>query len=368
MKRAIFQLFLFISILSITGCKNNEEKYNNNSFIIKGDSVFIKNVDSLLSQIKLSEVGTESYSKEVTTAGTVQPIPTQFAYVAPPFSGRVVKSYIKIGQKVQANTPLFEIVSPDFTTAQKEFFQAKSERELAQKELKRKQDLLKNGVGSQKEMEEAMNVLQIAEKEYENAYSALQVYHVNAENMTLGQPLIIRSPIAGEVIENNIVTGQYIKDDSEPIATIANLSQVWISAQVKEKDIRFIHEGDGMDIYIAAYPEKCLKGTVFHVEEAVDEETRAIKVLAFVDNNDGLLKIGMYTTIHFMDKPADFIQIPETSLLQGEKNTYVFVQKAPDLFIKTPVEVEITKNGKAIISKGLSNKDIIISQGGYYLK
>lgn len=368
MKRKTFQLLLLVSVIYFAGCKNNETQYDNSSFVVKGDSVFIKNEDAVLSQIKLSEVGTAPYSKEVITAGIVQPIPTQFAYIAPPFAGRVVKSYIKIGQKVQASTPLFKIVSPDFTTAQKEFFQAKSEKDLAQNELKRKEDLLKNEVGSQKEMEEALSTLQIAEKEYENAYSALQIYHVNAENMTLGQPLIIRSPIVGEVIKNNIVTGQYIKDDSDPIAVIADLSQVWISAQVKEKDIRFIHADDDMDIYIAAYPEKSLKGKVFHVEEAVDEDTRAIKVLSFVDNKDGLLKIGMYTTVYFLNKPSDFIQIPETALLQGEKDSYVFVKKTPDLFLKIPVEVEATRNGRAIISKGLSNKDIIISEGGYYLK
>lgn len=355
-------------VFCFVGCKNIETQNENGSFAIKGDSIFIKNSNAVLSQIKLAEVEIGPYSKEVITAGTVQPIPTQFAYVAPPFSGRIVKSYIKIGQKIQANTPLFEIVSPDFTTAQKEFFQAKSEKELAQKELNRKRDLLKNGVASQKEMEEAMNALLIAEKEYENAYSALQVYHVNAENMTLGQPLIVRSPIAGEVIENNIVTGQYITNDSDPIATIADLSQVWITAQVKEKDIRFIHQGADMDIYIAAYPEKAFSGKVFHIQEAVDDETRAIKVLSVADNKDGLLKIGMYATVHFLDKPSDFIQIPETALLQGEKNSYVFIQKSPDVLVKTPVEVEMTKNGIAIISKGLSNKDVIISEGGYYLK
>lgn len=101
------------------------------------------------------------------------------------------------------DTPLFEISSPDFTTAQKEFFQTRSAKELAQKKLGRKKDLLQHGVGSQKELEEAISALQIAEKEYENAYSALQVYQVAPERMTLGQPLIVRSPIAGQVIADN---------------------------------------------------------------------------------------------------------------------------------------------------------------------
>ena len=78
----------------------------------------------------------------------------------------------------------------------------------------------------------------IADKEFENASAALEVYQVeHPENMILGQPLVVRSPISGEIIENNIVTGQYLKDDTEPVAIVADLSEVWIAAQVKEKDI-----------------------------------------------------------------------------------------------------------------------------------
>ena len=144
---------------------------------------------------------------------------------------------------------MFEISSPDFTTAQKEYFQALSLRELSKKDLKRKEDLIKNGVSSQKELEEAQNALLIADKEFENASAALEVYQVeHPENMILGQPLVVRSPISGEIIENNIVTGQYLKDDTEPVAIVADLSEVWIAAQVKEKDIRFINAGSSLDL------------------------------------------------------------------------------------------------------------------------
>lgn len=366
--KKIMQAFLLLSIISLSGCKQKSVQDENKSLFIKGDTIQIKDSSILTSKIKLSKVEIKHYSKEVITAGTVQPIPTQFAYIAPPFSGRVVKSYITLGQKVNANAPLFEIISPDFTNAQKEYFQARSSRDLARKDLNRKKDLIKNGVGSQKELEEALNALQIEEKEYENTYAALLIYQVKPENMILGQPLIIRSPIAGEVIDNSIVTGQYISSDSPPIATIANLSQVWITAQVKEKDIRFIHQGDDMDIHISALPGQIIKGKVYHIERAVDEETRSIKVLSLCNNNDGLLKIGMYTTVHFLDKPTDFIHIPEKALLQGEKESYVYLQTAPNTFTRTPIEVEVSKNGEAVISKGLKAGDIIVSEGGYYFK
>lgn len=362
------QIILLSSIICFTACKQKDIENETNDYRIKGDTVYVNN-EFLSSKIKLSDVEIEPYSKEIITAGTVQPIPTQFAYIAPPFSGRIIKSYIKLGQKVTKNTPLFEINSPDFTAVQKEFYQAQSARELAQKELKRKESLIQNGVGSQKELEEALSALQIAEKEYENAYSALLVYQVNPKNMTLGQSLIVRSPVSGNVIKSNIVAGQYIKDDSEPIATIADLSQVWVTAQVKEKDIRFINEGDSIEMYMSAYPGEVINGKVFHIEEAVDEATRSIKVLSVCENKGEHLKIGMYTTVHFLDKCSDFIHIPETSLLQDEKDTYVYVQSATDTYIRTPVEVEATKMGKAVIAKdGLKADSKIISEGGYYLK
>lgn len=368
MNKKQIQTLLFTLIISFSACKNNEVESTASTYTIKGDTVYINDKDVFASKIITSEVAIQPYVKEIVTAGTVQPIPTQFAYIAPPFSGRVVKSYIKLGQKVKMNTPLFEIVSPDFTIAQKEFFQAQSEKELAQKELTRKQDLLDNGVGSQKELEEAISIMQIAEKEYENAYAALLVYQTNPDNMTLGQSLIVRSPISGNVIANNIITGLYIKDDSEPIATIADISKVWISAQVKEKDIRFIHEGDEMHIHVSAYPDDVIKGTVFYVDEAVDEETRSIRVLSVCDNKDELLKLGMYATVYFQSKAADYIQIPEKALLQGEKDSYVFVEVSPNVYARTSVDVETTKDGVAIIADGLTSEAKVISEGGYYLK
>lgn len=353
--------------LFFVACKQQIAESEVKPYSVNQDTVIITS-STLSNEIVVSKVELKSYVKEVITSGTVQAIPTQFAYVAPPFSGRVVKSYISLGQSVKAYTPLFEITSPEFTSTQKEFFQAQSELILAQKELQRKQDLIRNGVGSQKELDEAQNVLLIAEKEYENIKAALEVYQTDINNMVHGQPLVVRAPISGEVIANNIITGQYITSDSDPVAIVADLSKVWIVAQVKEKDIRFIHEGDEMDINIAAFPGKSIKGKVFHVDKAVDEETRSIKVLSICENKDRLLKLGMYTTVHFLDKPADCIVISEKALLQEENNSFVFVQKAPNKYVRTAVEVEGVGNNEVIVMEGLTVSDRIISEGGYYLK
>lgn len=367
MKRKLQQFFI-CGVFFFAACGNKQKSEQKNGYRIEGDTVYVAD-RLLLEKIKVSGAELKPYFKEVITAGVVRPIPTRYAYVAPPLAGRVTRSYIRIGQTVRQGTPLFEISSPDFTSAQKEYFQALSSRELAKKDLKRKEDLIKNGVSSQRELEEAQNALLIADKEFENTSAALRVYQMdNSAEMILGQPLIVRSPISGEVIKDNIVTGQYLKDDAEPIAIVADLSKVWVTAQVKEKDIRFINAGSSLDIEISALPGTVIKGNVYHVEEAVDEETRSIQVLSVCDNSKGLLKLGMYITVRFLSAPVGQVQIPEKALLQGEKNSYVFVQLAPAVFVRTPVVVEATENGTAVISEGVHPGDLIISEGGYYLK
>ncbi|MCD8178020.1 MAG: efflux RND transporter periplasmic adaptor subunit [Tannerellaceae bacterium] len=366
-RNLMFLLFLPITLCWIS-CGGNKEEENDAPYRFNGNTVYVNPNHVVAEKIETTQVTVEEYSREIITAGSIQPITTQYAYIAPPFAGRITKSHVSIGQTVKENTPLFEIISSDFMETQKEFYQAQSERELALKDMKRKEDLFQNGVASEKELEEAINLLKIAEKEYENARAALNIFHVNPDEMVLGQPMVIRSPIAGNVIENNVVTGLYLKDDAEPVAIVANISQVWVVAQVKEKDLRYIHDDSELKIQLAAYPDKELRGKVFHIDEAVDEETRSVRVLSICDNKDELLKLGMYVTIHFHESPSPHLVIPEKALLQDEKMTFVFVQTAPHTYVKTPVEVEVTKDGKAIIEGGLEKGQTIISAGGYYLK
>lgn len=363
--------FLYSAVFGCTllfSCSNKQEAPTAKPYTLVGDTVNIINSDLLKNKIKLDRITEEMTTREVMTAGIIQAIPTQYAYIAPPFAGRVVRSHIKLGETVKQNTPLFEIISSDYTTAQKEYFQAESDHELAKLNLERQKDLKANGVGSQKEYEEAANALFIAEKEYENAAMALQVFQTNPSKMTLGEPLVVRAPITGEVIENSLVTGQYINSEAEPVAIIADLSQVWIVAQVKEKDIRFIHEGDKIDVHIAALPNHTIEGEVYHVNELFDTDTRSIEVLSICENQDKQLKLGMYATVHFTDQPKPSLVVPEKAILQGEDESYIYVQVKENMFIPYPVHVESTRDGKAVITADLKEGDVIISEGGYYFK
>jgi len=361
----------FVWLLSaatlLTACSQHKTEQEADMFEAKGDTISIPKNSPLNSKLKTITVSPEAYQLQMLTAGTVKAIPTQFAEVAPPFQGRVTRTYLKLGMKTTPETPLFEISSPDFITAQKVFFQEKSQLQLAEKTLKRQQDLTAQGVGAQKDLEAAETTYEIEKQEYANAVIGIKIFKADPDHLSLGQALIVRAPISGEVIENKVVLGQFIKDDAASVATVAELSKVWIAGQVKEKDIRFIHERDECNIEVAALPEKHIKGKVYHVNDIVDDDTRSVQVLIEADNSDYTLKPGMYVTVDFIDAPSQTILIPAKALFQMNDANFVYVVSSAGQYIRRKVETGGTDSDKVVIKSGLNSGDVIVSEGGSYL-
>src|SRR3974377_224865 len=169
-------ILLLLSVSLLAACASKEPEKDEANYLVHGDTIIIPQNSNLKSKLIVSSVQMEPYRLQMLTAGTVKAIPTQYAEIAPPFSGRVIKSYLKLGMRVTPETPLFEISSPDFITAQKNFLQQQSQVQLAEKTLKRQQDLIANGVGTQKDFEEAQTAYEVARREYENAVVGIKIF------------------------------------------------------------------------------------------------------------------------------------------------------------------------------------------------
>ena len=346
---------------------SRKEGQNVINYTLAGDTILIPLNSNLRSKFKITAIQNELYRIQLLTAGTVKAIPTSYAEIAPPFPGRVLKSYVKLGMRVTPETSLFEISSPDFFSAQKIFFQQKSQLQLAAKILKRKRDLMSHGVGTEKDVEEAETAYDVETKEYENAMVGIKIFKADPDQLVLGQPLIVKAPINGEIIDNKIVVGQFIKDDAASVATVAELSKVWVVGQVKEKDIRYIRELDECNIEIAALPEKHITGKVYHVNEIVDESTRSVQVLIECDNKDHTLKPGMYVTVNFIEAPINAILISSKAVMQMSEESFVFIEVAKDKYLRRKIEISTTEGNQVVIKSGLAIGEKIVSEGGFYL-
>lgn len=358
---------LIAVILLISSCKQQAAKEVPAEFSIDGEVITVPEHSPLKGKLKVTTIEIEPYRLQLITAGTVKAIPTQYAEIAPPFQGRVTKTYLRLGMKTTPETPLFEISSPDFIAAQKIFFQEKSQLQQAERTLKRQKDLLANGVASEKDLEEAQTAYEVEKKEYENAVIGIKIFKADPERLSLGQSLVVHAPITGEVIDNKVVLGQFIKDDAASVATVADLSKVWIAGQVKEKDIRYIREQDECEIEVAALPGEKISGKIYHVNDVVDDDTRSVQVLIACNNSGHRLKPGMYVSVDFIAAPAAEILVPLKAILQMNDANFVFIVTPDGKYLKRKVETGNTDKDHIVITSGLSKGEKIVSEGGFYL-
>lgn len=358
---------IFICLLIFLSCSSKKDDKEISTYILKGDTIIVDDNSIITSKLETETIQETSHQLEMFSTGTVKAIPNFYAEIAPPFSGRVTKVYLKLGMKTQPGTPLFEMASPDFIEVQKSLLQAKSELNSAKANLQRQQDLYEHGVAALRDLEESQTYFDMQQQEYDNATSSLRIYGVDPENFKLGQNLIVSSPIAGEVIVNDIVMGHYLKEDDEPLVKIAQLNKVWVVGEVKEKDLGFINQIEEAKISFAAYPDKEITGKIYHIDEIVDENTRSVKVMIECENEDHLLKPGMYVSVKFMDKSRNTVLVPAKSVLQYDERSFVFVEVSDGSYLRRYVDTGVSVDDKIIITKGLKKNETIITEGAFYL-
>lgn len=318
-------------------------------------------------KLKISEAARELHQTTFNVSGVVKAIPSHYAEIASPFAGRVTRSFIRLGQKVSKGSPLFEISSPDFFETGKAYYQAKQEMELASKNLRREKDLYAHKVSAQKEVEEAEVNYELKKKDYENALAALKVFQIEPDQLVLGQPMIVRSPIVGEVVKNDIVIGQFMKEDADPVAVIADLNEVWVAANVKEKDMPLLSALKQVEISLVSQLNRTFSGSIYHVSELLDEDTRSVEVLIACDNKERLMKPAMYASVKLTDEAAETILIPTAAILQEENQAYVLVSLGDNKFLKQKIETSATDGDRSIITSGLQPGDKYVSDGAFYL-
>lgn len=360
MKRITLYLLLFL----IISCHDKKtEISNDNNMTIRNGQVIIPVSHPVLQKITMETVMEKEYTDSITSVGTVETIPTHYAEITSPFSGRVIRSFVHIGQPVKAGSPLFEMASPDYFSIQKDYSDASNDLQLAEKNYRRQKDLIKYGVGIQKELEEAETEYKNRKSALSSISSALQVYNSKGS----GGRLLIKAPISGEIISNTVVNGQYLKDDASPVVIIAELSKVWITGDVKEKDIRFINAGDSVSIQVNPYPDLKITGKVYHVSGIMDEATRSIKVLIECNNPDKKLKPGMFASVIYSTGSGKAIIIPASALLQQGSRQYLWIKTKGNQFSKRFVTTGKATDTTVKITSGLHPGDVILSQGGIYV-
>ncbi len=356
-----------VVLLSACGGKGEQQTIE---VSYEGNQVTVDGASPILSKLKYETLSLKPFSNEFRTVGTVQAETGKFAEVNVPFDGRVIRSHVKLGTKVSAGQALFDMSSPEFLEASKDYFQNLQNYEKAKADYERKKVLAQHGIVSQKELEEAYAECENVRHDKDFAAATLRVYGTDPATVKMGQAMTIVSPISGEVVENNVTVGAFTKADSDPLVTVADLHKVWVNARVKEHSIGSVTTGGKAEIIPESDTDQVIDGEILNVGNLVDEETRSVQVVIACDNQDLKLKHGMFVSVHFLSEAKDAIVVPATAVFLGEQSSFVYVcTDQPNVFQRRAVELGSSNDDKSeiCIKSGLQPGEKIIAEGGLYL-
>lgn len=184
--------------------------------------------------------------------------------------------------------------------------------------------------------------------------------------------LTLRAPFDGRVVDRMVTPGSLV-EALQPLATLANLSTVWVFLQAYEKDLALLHTGLPVTIRTEAYPQESFKGRIDFVGSTLDSTTRTVKLRATVENPLEKLKPGMFVKAQVdVPKPEaeakTILAVPQSALQTLEGRTTLFVEVEPGVFERRFVEIGHSFEGFTEVLAGVKPGDVVVSEGSFVLK
>ncbi|MEY2116363.1 MULTISPECIES: efflux RND transporter periplasmic adaptor subunit [Rhodanobacter] len=327
-------------------------------------------------RIHLFTVAPASFHRAIETTGVVDFDNDQATGVLAPFSGPVLRVLVAPGDQVHQGQPLALVDSPDFAAAIGAYRKALASARNARKLADTDQDLLQHQGVSRREAEQAQTDAASAEADRDAALQALVALHVDAgtiEAIQSGRTVartqgIIRAPVAGTVVEKLISPGQLLQAGTTPCFTVADLSKVWVMAQVTAAELAGIRVGDPAQAEAAAGGE--LAGTLDNIAAVVNPNTRAIAARIVVPNPQGALRKQMYVRVRIQSRQASKgLLVPASALLRDDDNLpFVYLAQADGSFARRHVTTGSRTGDDYLVSDGLRPGDRIVVDGGIFVQ
>jgi len=330
-----------------------------------------------LQHIRLVQVNETAFHRTIEVPGVVDFDNDQATAVTAPMTGLVTRLLVQPGQPVAAGQALAMVDSSDFAAATSAYAKAlataRHAREVADKD---KELLAGNGV-SAREAQQAETDAVNAAADRDAALQALQALKVDPATLKAiqaGRPIshiegAIRAPISGTLVEKLITPGQLLQAGTTPAFTIANLSKVWVMAQVLGPDLAAVHPGDAaqIDTGPASAP---ITGVVDNVAGVVNPDTRAVSARVVVPNPGGVLKKQMYVRVSIRSQQASVgLAAPVSSILRDDENLpFVYVAEPRGGFARRRVSLGERTGDAVEIAQGLTPGERIVSDGGLFLQ
>lgn len=319
--------------------------------------------------ITVSPLKEQQVVEQITVTATIGANQNRFAHVAPRVAGKVTKVFANLGDKVKHGQVLANLDSIEVGEAQSAYLQAVSEHALAKSAMDRAEKLYAEQIIPQKEYLRTKADLEKAKAVMRAAQDKRQALGLQGQKLAASGNSVfaVTAPFAGTVIEKDAVLGE-LAEPNKALFIVADLSTVWIEADLYEKDLGKVKVGSPAAVTLAAYPSEVFNGKVTYISSVMDKESRTLKARIEVPNQDARLKLDMFATAAIATGGnAKALMLPQEAvvLIQGQPTAFVQEESG---FEARPVELGDKLRDQVVLKSGISPGEKIVTRGAYALK
>jgi cobalt-zinc-cadmium efflux system membrane fusion protein len=311
------------------------------------------------------------WEETLSLVGEVVGNPDHLARVVPKLSGRITSVHFKEGDAVQKGQKLIELESMEAARLRSKYLGSQSQYLAMERNAKRLRELVSLKLAGDQEAINAESQAKLFKAESESDMENLKLsgITISSEGISEGNigRVIIRSPLTGVILTRDAIVGSGV-DPNFVLANIGDLREVWFLAKIFEKDLANVQIGQETEILLNAFPQEKWKGKLSYISQQIDPGTRTLTARIAVQNPGNKIKLGLFGTAYIKTKPIQKMSLPETSIINIEGESAVFIQVRPGIFQLRKVKLGQRNESQVQILEGLSLEDLILSSDLYAAK
>jgi membrane fusion protein, heavy metal efflux system len=333
----------------------------------QGNKIIVPEGSALRGRLSIEAAPAQAVSAKMVLPAVVESDPARTAAVLTPLGGRLISLKVGLGDRVVRGQVLAVIDSPDLGQAYDDDAKAADTARLTEKNLARQEAQNKLGVASDRDLDQARSDHAQAAAEYSRTQARLQSLGAAPGNRSPSNLLTVTAPVSGSITALSVTPGNMINDPTQPMMTIADLSSVWVTAMVPEKDVAAVSKDQDAEVSLVAYPERVLRGKVLFVSAVIEPDTRRNKIRIAFANPDYSLKPNMFATVTLTGTAQSQVVLPASALLMNNDRTSVFVATAPWTFERRTVDPQLEEGSSVAIRSGVAAGEQVVVKGGILL-
>ena len=303
------------------------------------------------------------------------------------FSGRIVRLMSEIGTTVSSGKTIGMIDTPDIIGMQSDYVQAltaersaRTTLDLATRTRERAARLAEAEAIPKRDLQQAQADESRAANDLQRAQSAIaaargrlrsagmsedEINRLAATSHSVNRIVPLIAPISGTITERKAGLGQVVQPGSgDPLFMIADLSSVWVNADLYEDQLAYIKQGAAVKIKTPAYPNETFEARVDQIGSTLDPDKHTVAVRCIVANAHGRLKPGMFATVVLRAAATETaITVPLSAIVVEGDRRSVFIEQSPGKYVKRAVETGTEIDGAVVIRTGLKEGERVVVRG-----